>query len=195
MTIGIYLATEDEISEVVAKKIIAHFGRKFLIYSCFRKNGFGYLKSKSREFCDLAKSTAVLLITDLDNETCPAALKKKWFAQYQIPESLIFCVAVREVESWLLADNHGIAQYLGLKQQIDIQPELLLDPKQTLLNLAKGAKRQIKSDLLPERGSKAIQGLGYNASLAVYVANNWSIERAAEKSNSLQRTISKLDRL
>ena len=51
----------------------------------------------------------------------------------------------------------------------------------------KYAPRDVKQDLLAERGAMASQGLGYNRRLVAWVKSDWSPDRAAARSPSLLR--------
>ena len=103
---------------------------------------------------------------------------------------MLFRVAVRETEAWLLADRQGFAQFSGVPlHRIPENPEMLADPQMSLLNLVKKyGKRTVKADILPERGSAARVGLVYNQALCSFVQESWSPDRAAKVAGSLNRT-------
>jgi hypothetical protein len=75
------------------------------------------------------------------------------------------------------------------------EPEALLDPKGTLLSLARHAPRDVREDLLPPEGAIASQGLGFNPRLGNLIRTDWNPARAAERSPSLQRTRERLREL
>jgi len=188
MAQAIGIATEDALSEAVAEKILNHAPVDFNIVWKQRKQGFGYLKKQARNFNTIANTYPVLLLTDLDHTLCASKLTKSWLP---IPQNsnFLFRVAVREVESWLLADREAISQFLNISISIcPDSPDSILDPKQALLNLAKKSKRrEIKQDMLPTKGSLSPVGLGYNARLADFVWNYWDVDRAVVRSDSLNR--------
>src|SRR5688500_3382606 len=105
------LATEDELSEAVGLCLAAEAGLE--IGQQLRRGGFGYLKSRMGSFCDIAKYQPVLLFTDLDRVKCPSTLIAKWSGALTLPENFLFRVAVREIESWLLADHDAMRGLLG----------------------------------------------------------------------------------
>jgi hypothetical protein len=181
------LATEDELSETVGRRLIAEVGATWEI-SPFRQGGNGYLRNKLNSFCEMAHMYPVLLITDLDNGRCAPHLINEWMDGRDHPEHLYFRVAVREIESWLLADHRAIRELFGNKiTELPELPDSLPDPKQTLLKLAKRAPRAIRNDLIIERGHIASQGLGYNSRLCKFVSELWNPELAATRSDSLRR--------
>jgi len=113
---------------------------------------------------------------------------KDWFKQ-QVNRNLIFRIAVKEVEAWLLADIDGFSNYLGIsKSLIGLNPEKIPNPKETLIQLAKRSrKRLIREDIIP-RDEFVKVGPNYNDRLGDFVINHWNIERAMIYSDSLKRT-------
>jgi len=183
-----YLAVEDELSEAVGVRIIRETLGCDIAVQVLRKGGFGYLKSKLRSFAEMSRHYAVLMITDLDMEVCASSLKATWFVGIEQPEKFVFRVAVREIESWLLADTHQLAGFLGVQEAvIPRDPDSVNDPKASLIQIARKAKRELRDDIVPDRGVKAKQGLGYNKALCPFVATNWNIQHAAKNSESLRR--------
>jgi hypothetical protein len=189
----VYLATEDMLSETVGKKLVnEHFGSVDIIP--LRKAGFGYLKGKVGSFIQLARKNLVIVLTDLDAGACAATLIEKWFGKgTQLPDGLIFRVAVREIESWVMSDHKAFADFLDIDaRRLARDPDGLVDPKRELLRLARGAPRELRGDLLPLRGAPTSQGLGYNARLSNFVATAWDSSRARTVSGSLNRACSRL---
>jgi hypothetical protein len=184
---SIHLATEDELSECVGRRLIDEIGGEIVVDLSFRKGGNGYLRTNLDKFCQIARRHPLMLITDLDSARCAPTLIREWSANSAMPGQLLFRVAVREIESWLLADRTAIAKLLGKKAKLKQSPDLLLDPKATLLRLALGAPKEIRNDLVKEQGAIASQGLGYNDRLCDFVRTEWSPERASNNSDSLHR--------
>jgi hypothetical protein len=190
------VATEDELSEAVARKLVE--GAKIASegVKCVRRNGFGYLKGNLKKFSEAARIFPVLMLTDLDQKPCVPGMIADWFAGLEKPAGLLFRVAVRETEAWLLADRVAVAEFFGVAaKRIERDSEGIDRPKEYLLNLARSAPRRLRDDLLPKRGAAATQGLGYNARLCEFVETIWSPRRAAESCRSLQKTIRRIDAL
>jgi len=151
-----------------------------------------------KNWCEMANNNQPLvLLTDLDSKPCASVLIKEWLGRNSPPINLVLRVAVRDVESWLLADHEGMQQLLGKAKNVHLplDPDRLPDPKRYLLSLAGKARRDVRDDLVETRGSSAIQGLGYNARLCSFVCTDWSIERASSRSDSLRRTRLRLSEL
>lgn len=191
----IHIATEDELSEAVAERLVRHCtGRE--VHLRLRRNGYGYLRVRLGSFAEMAQRTPVLLLTDLDTKPCPSALLAEWWATAEraVPDTLLLRVAVREIESWLLADHPGMTKLLGVRKLPD-DPDALSNPKMALLRLAEKAPREIRDDLTVKRDVMVSQGLGYNARLTHFVRTTWYPERAAERSESLRRCCERLKRI
>jgi len=192
---SIFLATEDELSEQVGFCLAEDVGLS-VTPPPFRGRGFGALRKKIAGFCEMARRQPVLLITDLDQRSCAPALITDWMGKRRRPDDLVFRVAVREVESWLLADHEGMRELLGTKPgKLPRVPDELPDPKRELLALAQMASREIREALVVKKGAVASQGLGYNAVLCRWVRESWRIERAVSRSKSLSKARTRLAEL
>jgi hypothetical protein len=184
----VVLAMEDALSETVGRRIVDGTGSGLAVSQLLRRDGFGYLRKKLRNFCEIARHTSVLLLTDLDAKECPATLIEDWSRGDAIPKQLLIRVAVRQVESWLLADRDGMARLLKISvRKLPRDPDALPDAKRSLLQLAQRAPRAIREDLVAESGATAAQGLGYNAVLSNFVRTSWDPSQAELFSNSLAR--------
>ncbi len=186
MTALIAVATEDILSEEVGIRLASEAG--FTVDQKLRREGSGYLKTRVKAFCEISRRLPVLVIADLDRKVCPPAMIESWFGSLQRPRNLLFRVAATEIESWVLADHLGIGGLLKLRvDKIPRDPDALIDPKATLVALARRAPRSVRDDIVPYKGSVAAQGLNYNRRLVDFVQNSWDPQRAATRSRSLQR--------
>ena len=192
---SIVLATEDALSEAVGLRLLGE--HEILVRSTpmmLRKGGFGYLRSRMDNWRQMAQHQMVMLLTDLDRVACPILLLEDWLGENRVcPDNLIFRIAEREVESWLLADHEAFTQLMGKNVKLPEAPDALPDPKQFLLEQAKKASRDIREDLVSKKGAMARQGLGYNARLVAWVKTEWCPQRAAGRSPSLERARRALD--
>ena len=193
---GVALATEDELSEVVGQKLVNDAGAGLAVILALRRNGFGYLRSRMRNFCELSRQMPVLLLTDLDTAQCPMTLIGDWSRKNVVPDGLIFRVAVPQVESWLLADRESMARFFKVSvRRLPSNPDGLSNAKRILLQLASKAPRRVREELLAVRGATAGQGLGYNTILSDFVRHQWHPARAATRSDSLSRARMRLAEL
>lgn len=174
---AINLAVEDQLSEAVLRKILSITEGRFLIVNCYNRGGNVYLKKNIAGFNNAAKGTPFLVITDLDDSECPPALIKEWLP-YPKHHNLLFRIAVREVEAWLLADCNGFAKYLGIAiKGIPLDVESIKDPKRRLIELAqKSRNRRLREAIVPGSKSDARQGPDYNGALISFVNRFWDIK-------------------
>ena len=181
------LVVEDDLSEAVLRRVLCPPHGGFHIDLCYGKKGCAYIRQKIRGFNNAAKGGPFLVLTDLDNGACPAALRQQWLSVPQHP-NLLFRVAVREVESWLLADAEGMARFLGIPPSIiPRQPDTIPDPKETLVRLAqKSRSREMRESVAPRPGSTAKVGPDYNGALIRFVGSFWNLEVATRNSESLR---------
>lgn len=193
MPIPINLVYEDELSEFVISRLFGCFDNKFFTGTSYNGRGFGYIKSNINGFNQASVAVPFFVLTDLDNYDCPLSLIGNWFIRPQNP-NMIFRIAIREVEAWLLGDRQGFAEYLGISQRnIPNDPESESDPKRTLISLvARSNRRSIKEDILPINQNASI-GPNYNGRLMEFVLEHWNIERAMENCASLRRAYKRLE--
>ncbi len=194
---SVALATEDELSEAVGLRLLAE--QEFFSTAqplLLRKNGFGYLRSRMTSWRQMANHQFVFVLTDLDDAHCPVSLLADWLGpEKMLPEKMLLRIAVREIESWILADHEGMRKLIGARGKLPPLPDELADPKQHFLKLAKMAPRNIREDLLLVKGSIVRQGLGYNNILVNWVRDEWEPSRAATRSPSLERARESLQSL
>lgn len=191
----IAIATEDELSEAIALRLIAEVPEPHQITSKLRKGGFGYLRSKMNNWRQMAAHQVVVVLTDLDRANCLVEFHNAWLSEKPLPANLLLRVAVREVESWVLADHVALRALIGTKGALPAQPDELPDPKQFLLQLAKTAPKAVREDLIKTAPGHLAQGLGYNARLTELVFSQWCPQRAAERSPSLARARIRLQKV
>ncbi|MBW7866388.1 MAG: hypothetical protein H3C30_18470 [Candidatus Hydrogenedentes bacterium] len=192
----IALATEDELSETVGCRLIEEYTPHHNVGLKLRRDGSGYLRANLKKLSELSVHIPVLLITDLDQTKCPSLLLNDWAGRMRLGKNLLLRVAVREIESWLLADQEAMRSLFAANTaKIPNEPDTISDPKRFLLNLARKAPAKIRNELVADEGSTARQGLGYNAVLCDFVRKEWAPDRAAKRSTSLYRTIHRLRRL
>jgi hypothetical protein len=192
-TIPINLAIEAALDEEVLRKLLLQAGRGYVIGTSYGGRGSGYLRKTVPGFNFAARGTPFAVLTDLDTEPCPAALIRNWLPQPQHP-NLIFRVAVREVEAWLLAHREAMARFLGIREDlVPREVDDLRDPKGALIDLARRSRiRELREAIVPRRGSTASIGPDYNGCLTGFVREYWKVNLAAQSSPSLQRALTRI---
>jgi len=191
--IPINLVFEDVLSEAVLKKMLKQSQRPFSVGHCLNQRGNDKIKKNISGFNNAAKGMPYLVLTDLDNADCPLVILSEWLTQPKHP-NLLFRIAVKEVEAWLLAHREAFAQFLGIS--VDLIPgdaDRIPDPKQCLINLAKKSKkRNLREAIVPERNSTAKIGKDYNRPLIEFVNESWQVASAQTNSPSLKRAMNAL---
>ncbi len=192
----INLAVEDELGEQMIRILLAQSGRTFPIGAVYGKRGNSYLKKTLPAFNNAAKGMAYFVFTDLDNKPCATFMIEDWFhcpiADYPRRRNgnLLFRIAVREVESWIMADRKAFAEFLGISvYKIPTQTDDILDPKRFLLDLARSSrKKDLRDDLVPRPGESRRIGPDYNGRLSEFLHSSWQASTAELHSSSLAKT-------
>lgn len=190
---SIVIAVEDELSGAVMNKLVEHSGRNLSVTRIFNARGNGKLRAGMNKYREASRIFPHIVLTDLDRCPCPPELIKTWKAD-QLPSQMLFRVAVREVEAWLLADRAGIARFLHIDvSKVPHLPEAEEDPKRSLINLARRSRKQkFAQEIVPETGSSASIGPLYNVHLVNFVNSEWNIDDACQCAPSLARALAKI---
>jgi hypothetical protein len=194
-TIPINLAIEDELSEAVLRRILTCVQKRYSIGFAYRHGGFGYLRKTISGWNNAAKGLPFIVLTDLDEYACPSELISDWLSVPLHP-NLLFRIAVREIESWVMADNANIASFFKIANKfVPRETDKLADAKATLIDLAcKSKLKGLRDAIAPKKGSTAKQGPDYNGCLVPFVQKIWDMRAAALNSPSLARTIQRLEK-
>ena len=115
--IYVYAYVEDEPTEAVLKKMIEYvnsYSRNRFLFcngAPVITRGYGNLKNTACRFLRAEKSGIwSIFVTDLDQFETVHSLCNNWFGLScfrQLPSQMIFRIAVREVESWIIADKES----------------------------------------------------------------------------------------
>lgn len=187
-------AVEGVVDEAVVRKLIVLSGAT--PGTIYGKQGKSSLLGKIAGYNNAARHAPWIILVDLDHDyECAQPLLKRW-----LPEPapfLCFRVAVREVEAWLLADAEHLANFLHVRRNaVPAKPEVLDDPKTTMVNLARSSRRrEIQEDMVPRQEGGRLVGPAYSSRLIEFVRLFWQPEIAAQSSNSLQRALTCLRNL
>ena len=165
----------------------------------YGRNGKSVLREKVEAYNKAACRFPWVVLVDLDQDySCAPSLQSSW-----VPNParwMCFRIAVRKVESWLIADTERIARFLHVPlSRVPRDPEALDDPKRTMVELAQNSRRSdIKKDMVPRIGSERSIGPAYASRLIEFVSDSevgWRPSVAAQCSDSLRRSLDCLRRL
>ncbi|GAC1351242.1 MAG: hypothetical protein NVSMB1_02390 [Polyangiales bacterium] len=148
--------------------------------------GKGNIDRDLAKYNGAARSMPCLVVRDLDHD---APCGGEFVGRLKMKPARWFRLrlAVREVESWILADATGLARFLDVDAKwIPSAPDLEVKPTASLLKVARRSTAY-RRRMLPEKGRSAMVGPLYEATLIEFGERAWSVDRAAERSPSLQR--------
>jgi hypothetical protein len=187
-----HIVYEDAVSLAVIERMIGAHRDRLTIGDHHHGQGFGRIKANIAKYNTVAERLPFFVLTDLDTKQCAPGLIAQWLPGSKAPH-LLFRIAVREVESWLLADREGFAAYLGISAaNLPRDPDSLLDPKGEIFRLTrKSRSRGLRQDIIPE-GLASI-GPGYNDAMPRFVRSGWNPETARKYSPSLDKALRALN--
>ena len=191
---------EDEPSQAILTKIIDYVNsqspNRFVLQTGFPiiTHGFGNLQKITQRFLSAAKKGGIrsIFLTDLDQKHSVQQIANEWFniaCLALLPDKLIFRIAVHEIESWIIADINGIANFLNVSPANFVtSPDDLDDPKQFLFNVIRSKCRSAKfKEMLPQKGQAV--GIDYNPQIVSFIKEKWDIQTAMANSPSLKRAV------
>lgn len=190
------LLVEGSTDEAIVRCILEHVG--LTCGTAYGKMGKSDLLKRLPRYNQAAHFAPWLAVVDLDQEPECAPL----LVQAALPDpapGMKLRVAVHAIEAWLFADAERLSAFLSVPTaRIPPDPDVVLDPKQFLVDLARRSRRRaIREDMVPRKGSGARVGPGYTGRLVEFVTAadaRWRPEVAQEYSRSLRGCIKALQR-
>lgn len=103
-------------------------------------------------------------------------------------------VAVKELESWLLADSDALRSFFAVgSAHVPDNPEAIPNPKQAFFEIARRARtRRIREGLIRERQGALTPGPDYLNLMEEFLSGHWSPSRARPQAPSLNRCMIRL---
>lgn len=196
-----YYCSEDPLSAEILLRLIR--GERLdpnsqeLIELQAERGGNSYIRAKFANYCQLSMRGNVYILTDLDNSPCAPSLRSEWLTGAHIspplPQGMVFSIAEKEVESWLLADEDNFSRYLGISRIHISRATRAPDAKQALLDAVRSHGSILaKSEILPRQGVATRVGIGYNSFLIDFTRNHWNYLNAALNNRSLARAVQRI---
>lgn len=187
-------AVEGMLDDAVLRRILRDLGHE--AGAIHVKNGKPALLQKLDGYNAAARLVWWVVLVDLNGDTeCAPA-----FVAERLPPpqtKMVFCIAVRQVESWLLADAGRLARFLGVSRaRLPSSADSLDSPKRTVVEIARHSNdRRVREALVPGSRSGRSVGPGYVAAMIEFVERSWDPTEAAQRSESLQRCLRRLSEL
>ncbi len=191
---------EGVVDEAVASRVIAYCGHD--IGTVYGKKGIAYVVTKVPKFNQITSEAIYLVLADFMDlskngitSPCPGGAITEWLPARN--PNLIARLVVREIESWILADRDGIADFLKVDiTSVPQAPESLPNPKEVLISLARRSRsRQVRDALVPAQGSTAVTGPSYTFDIIQFIRDDWNIDQAKALAPSLQACLNKIKTL
>lgn len=194
------VATEDVLSASVATRLMARYAPQSEVTQVLVLDGINNIKARMQDLVQIAgREDLVLVLADMDHpDGCPLYRVSELSGGFTLPRNLLIRIVMPEIESWIMADRTGIAQWLNIPPNIVPRtPESLNDPKRTLVQLASRSRnRTLRQRIAPAHvlGTHRT-GAGYNILLREFVTQHWNPDAARNHAPSLARAITRIAQL
>ncbi len=135
---------------------------------------------------EAGRNTPVMGLADLEQELCaPLLLARK--LPYK-SAGFHLRIAVRMMESWLLADRQAMARFLKVPiNALPIDPDGEVHAKRALVDIArKSTSKNIRDALVPD-DSGGVVGPDYTATMSKFIEQHWRVSVARKTSPSLEK--------
>lgn len=188
------VAVEGDVDASVVRRLLADVGASE--GSVHVARGKDKLLSGLGGYNNAATRSPWLVLVDLDLDAdCAPPFCLQWMPNPA--EHMCFRVAVRMVESWLLADRERFARFLGVSAaNLPRNPDEVDDPKAVVVELARNSRRRtLRDELVPRVGSGRRVGALYPSRLIEFISSSWRPQEARGRSDSLDRCLTRLGEL
>lgn len=135
---------------------------------------------------EAGKNTSVMGLADLEQAKCAPLLLGSKLPHKSTGFHLR--LAVRMLESWLLADRQSMARFLKVPiSALPADPDSEVHAKRVLVDIArKSTSKSIRDALVPD-DSGGVVGSDYVATMSKFIEQHWRASVAREVSPSLEK--------
>lgn len=188
---SVYVATEGLTDTAVVRRICSEL--QIHILAVYGEQGKDQLSQSLHGYNQSARRWPWLVLRDLNSDAGCAPLLRQELLPDPAPH-MVFRLAVREMESWLLADRGAFSQFFSVHiRHVPEDPESILHPKRRLVDVVRRSRsRHVREDIVPPTGSGRSVGPGYLGRITDFVQTAWSPEAASLRSDSLRRCLERL---
>lgn len=188
------VACEGEGDVPIARKVLEHAG--LTMGSAYSASGKGNLDKSLVAYNSAAKHAPWLVLRDLDTDAgcAPTLVETLLPAASRL---MVFRIAVRASEAWLMADRERFATYFGVPPtKVPRDPEAVSDPKTEVMNLARRSRiKDIRESVPVQQGMTGRVGPGYTEKVMAFASDHWRPGIAAAAAPSLAACIRRLEAL
>lgn len=188
----ISVAVEGDTDAAVAARLLAIAGASASrIFTVSKPE----ILNRLRGYNDSAHHMPWYVQLDLDDEQCAPSARSLWLPK--VADNLCLAIAVREVESWLMADRARLARFLCCAQSaLPTAPDGVGDAKGALLQAVRSSRSvRVKARLLPRPHGGRQVGPEYASELIRFAMDHWRPEEARRHSPSLDRAVARIQSL
>jgi hypothetical protein len=190
----ISLVVEGDLDALITKKLLSVYASSIEIGRTYKMGGRSQIHKRVAQYNQAARNIPFWVLVDLDQDECPPILINGWLPRKH--PQLFLRVAVRQVETWLLADREAFAKFLSVGlNRIPVMPETEPNSPERIMSISRKSRKKIIKESIPPLGDTAKRGPDYNGQLSRFVNEHWNPERARLHSPSLDRTIRALQSL
>jgi len=129
---SVSLVAKGSLDGQVLRRLLGQANPRLTAKVCYGKRGREYLKQNIRRFSLAAAHQPFIVLPDLEQDECAPTVLRTWLHSVAHP-NLVLRIAVRAIESWLLADQDTFAEFLGVsatRTNYPRVPDTELNPKQ-----------------------------------------------------------------
>jgi hypothetical protein len=187
------LAVEGDVDAAVATRLLQVVGLEPGPVHGFR--GKNWLDRQIRGYNSAARYADWLVLRDLNGDAaCAPELTSRLLPRPA--KGMIFRIAVRAVEAWLLADAVNLARFLVVTHSaIPRNVERLTSPKRAMVKVAaRSRSRAVREDMVPPKEYSSEIGPAYTSRLIEFANSSWDPRIASGESASLHRCLTALKR-
>ena len=177
---------EGHLDAVFLPKLFSQIGRSDLVLNIRDSGGGSKFWPDATRYNDAGRHQRIIGLVDLEQWECAPTL-----IRHELPnknQGFHLRIAVRMLESWLIADRHSIAAFLRIKMStVPVDPDAERHPKRKLIEIAgRSTRRAIRDAMLPGTTGATV-GPDYVATMSEFVSKHWQVSAARLNSPSLER--------
>lgn len=161
------------------------------IRAVYGQKGIDHFKRQAAGFAVRGRYSPILLLADFCDIGSTCVVEAVQTLVPDPPPLAHVRLAVRELESWILASRSQVAQYFGVSAAlVPLIPDAVEDPKRCLVNLARRSPyRRRRAMFVPIQGHSGVVGKDYLDGLSELLDGHWDLDTARSNSPSLERFI------
>ena len=187
------VVVEGDLEAAVAERLLSDRGHPLFPGLILNKRGQAAFWSDAPRFNQAAQHLKILGLVDLEQHRCPSDVLRKKLKRERHP-NFVLRIAVRMVESWLLADLRLADEFSIPREKLPVHPDRERHGKKLLIELVRRySPRSVQTGFLPGARQHGLTGYDYETRLARFVAQKWVPADAAKRSPSLERALLAID--